>query len=64
MKTKQQYADECRAAHPKPIHHTTNGVQVELTDDEYEMMIENWAIMRLHQDNPELQPKATFGATA
>jgi len=64
MTTKKQYADQCRAAHPKPVYATLNDVQVELTDDEYETMIENWAQMRYWQDNPDEQPAAPppFGA--
>jgi len=56
MTTKKQYADECRAAHPKPIYHNTNGELIQLTDDEYETMIEKWAQMRFWQDNPDQQP--------
>jgi len=63
MTTKNQYANQCRAAHPKPVYATINGVKVELTDDEYETMIENWAQMRYWQDNPEEQPAPPpFGA--
>ena len=50
MTTKKQYADQCRAAHPKPVFAIINDAQVELTDDEYETMIENWAQMRVEQD--------------
>lgn len=60
MKTKKQYADECRVAHPKPVFHTTNDVKIELTDEEYEIMVENWAQMRYWQDNPDEQPVVKF----
>ena len=55
MTTKKQYADQCRAAHPKPVYATINDVQVQLTDDEYETMIENWAQMRVEQDEAQSQ---------
>ena len=63
MKTKQQYADQCRAENPKPVYAIINGEQIELTNDEYEAMIESWALMRWYQDNPDEQPTPpTFGS--
>lgn len=57
MTTKNEYAAQARAANPKPQYATLNGVQVELTNDEYETAIEAWALMRWYQDNPDKQPK-------
>ena len=55
MTTKKQYADQCRAENPKPVYATVNGVQVLLTDDEYEAMIQNFASMRYEQDQFEAE---------
>ena len=62
MTTKAEYIAQARAANPKPQYATINGVKVELTDEEYEVSIEAWALMRWYQDNPDQQPKSTFGA--
>ena len=63
MTTQAEYAAQARAANPKPQYATINGVQVELTDDEYDAAIDAWALMRWYQDNPDQQPKATmFGS--
>lgn len=64
MTSKAEYATQARAANAKPQYATINGAQVELTDDEYDAAIEAWASMRWYQDNPNEQPKRTFGASA
>ena len=56
MTTKAEYAAQCRADNPKPLHFNANGTLVELTDDEYDAAIEAWALMRWYQDNPDKQP--------
>ena len=33
-----------------------NGVERELTQDEYNAAVEAWALMRWYQDNPDQQP--------
>ena len=61
MKTKKQYAEECRAENPT-MTETVNGETRQLTDDEYETAIEAWALMRFYQDNPDQQPPSNpFG---
>ena len=63
MTTKAEYAAQARTANPKPQYATINGVQVELTDNEYDAAIEAWALMRWYQDNPDEQPTPpTFGS--
>jgi lipopolysaccharide biosynthesis regulator YciM len=53
MTTKNQYIQQARAANPKPQYRTVNGVEIELSDDEYEASLEAWAEMRLEQDATE-----------
>lgn len=53
MTTKNQYIQQARSANPKPQHCIINGLEIELTDDEYEASIEAWAEMRLEQDAAE-----------
>lgn len=50
MTTKAQYISQARAANPKPQHRIENGIQIELSDDEYEASLEAWAEMKLDQD--------------
>lgn len=62
MKTKQDYINQALAANPKPVFFNANGVMIELSEAEYDAMIENWAQMRFWQDNPDQQPPAApFG---
>lgn len=61
MTTKKEYADQCRAENPKPMFATVNGERIELTDEEYETAIEQWALMKWYQDHPEEQPKRDYG---
>jgi hypothetical protein len=35
---------------------TINGIERELTTDEYEQAVTAWALMRWYQDNPDRQP--------
>jgi len=50
MKSKDDYIAEARQENPKPIFHDANGIKIQLSDDEYEVAIEAWAIMRVKQD--------------
>ena len=58
MKTKEQYAEQCRAENPEMIE-TVNGVTRKLTQTEYDEAVEAWALMRWYQDNPDEQPAQT-----
>jgi hypothetical protein len=58
MKTKEQYAEECRTNNPE-MHVTENGVVRKLTKKEYDETVEAWSLMRFYQDNPEQQPTQT-----
>jgi hypothetical protein len=58
MKTKEQYAEECRAENPEMIA-TENGVARKLGKKEYDAAVETWALMRWYQDNPDQQPIQT-----
>jgi hypothetical protein len=61
MKTKEQYAEECRTENPE-MHATENGVVRKLAKKEYDEAVEAWALMRFYQDNPDQQPAPTpFG---
>ena len=61
MKTKEQYAEQCRTENPEMLE-TINGVKRKLSDEEYDAAIEAWALMRWYQDNPDQQPTPTpFG---
>jgi hypothetical protein len=55
MKTKEEYAQQCRDENPEMIQ-TVNGVERKLTKKEYEEAVEAWALMRWYQDNPEQIP--------
>ena len=55
MKTKEEYAQQCRDENPEMIQ-TVNGVERKLTKKEYEEAVEAWALMRWYQDNPDEQP--------
>ena len=55
MKTKEQYAEQCRDENPEMIA-TVNGVTRKLTKTEYDEAVEAWALMRWYQDNPDEQP--------
>ena len=54
-KTQTQYAEQCRTENPKMVE-TVNGIERELTQDEYEQAVTAWALMRWYQDNPDQQP--------
>jgi len=58
MKTKEQYAEQCRTENPEMIQ-TTNGVTRKLDKKEYDEAVEAWALMRWYQDNPDQQPVQT-----
>jgi hypothetical protein len=58
MKTKEQYAEQCRTENPEMIQ-TTNGVTRKLDKKEYDEAVEAWALMRWYQDNPDQQPAQT-----
>jgi len=55
MKTKEQYAEQCRKENPEMVQ-TINGETRKLNKKEYEEAVENWALMRWLQDNPSEQP--------
>ena len=55
MKTKEQYAEQCRTENPE-MHTTVNGVTRKLTKTEYDKAVEAWALMRWYHDNPDQQP--------
>lgn len=55
MKTKEEYAQQCRDENPEMIQ-TVNGVERKLTKKEYEEAVADWALMRWYQDNPEQIP--------
>jgi hypothetical protein len=58
MKTKEQYAEQCRLENPEMVE-TSNGVERKLGKKEYDETIEAWALMRWYQDNPDEQPVPT-----
>lgn len=55
MKTKEEYAQQCRDENPEMIQ-TVNGVARKLDNEEYEEAVEAWALSRWYQDNPEQIP--------
>ena len=55
MKTKEQYAEQCRTENPEMVQ-TINGVERKLPKKEYDAAVEAWALMRWYQDNPDQQP--------
>lgn len=58
MKTKEQYAEQCRTENPEMVQ-TVNGVERKLSKAEYDEAVEAWALMRWYQDNPDQQPAPT-----
>jgi hypothetical protein len=58
MKTKEQYAQQCKDENPEMIE-IVNGVERTLTKKEYDAAVEAWALMRWYQDNPDQQPTPT-----
>lgn len=58
MKTKEQYAEQCKTDNPE-MHVTENGVTRKLSKTEYDEAVEAWALMRWYQDNPDKQPVQT-----
>ena len=58
MKTKEEYAQQCRDENPQMVQ-TVNGETRTLSTDEYEAAITAWALMRWYQDNPDEQPQPT-----
>lgn len=59
MKTKEQYAEQCRTENPEMVT-TENGTTRKLTEQEYDDAVEAWSLMRWYQDNPEQQPTTPF----
>lgn len=49
MTTKKDLIAQAKRDNPKPLYRTDNGIQIELTDAEYDEAINNWAEMRLEQ---------------
>jgi hypothetical protein len=58
MKTKEEYAEQCRTDNPEMIE-TINGITRKLSKKEYDEAVEAWALMRWYQDNPDKQPAPT-----
>ena len=58
MKTKEQYAEQCRTENPEMVE-TVNNVERKLTKKEYDEAVDAWALMRWYQDNPDQQPTST-----
>jgi hypothetical protein len=58
MKTKEEYAQQCRDENLEMIT-TENGVTRKLGKKEYDAAVEAWALMRWYQDNPNEQPTQT-----
>jgi hypothetical protein len=58
MKTKDQYAEQCRTENPEMVE-TVNNVERKLTKKEYDEAVDAWALMRWYQDNPDQQPTST-----
>ena len=54
-KTQNDYAEQCRTENPKMVQ-IINGLERELTQDEYDAAVKAWALMRWYQDNPDQQP--------
>ena len=64
MTTKAQFISQARKANPKPQYRTENGVQIELTDEEYEHSLEMWAEMKVQQAEVEAAKQAEADAKA
>lgn len=64
MTTKNQYIAQARAANPKPQYRIENGVEIELTDDEYEVSLAAWAEMRIQQDEVDAARETSEAAAA
>jgi len=58
MKTKEQYAQQCKDENPEMVE-TINGVERKLGKKEYDAAVEAWALMRWYQNNPDQQPAPT-----
>ena len=58
MKTKEQYAQQCKDENPEMVE-TINGVERKLVKKEYDAAVEAWALMRWYQNNPDQQPAPT-----
>jgi hypothetical protein len=58
MTTQQQYAEQCRTENPEMVQ-IVNGVERKLPKKEYDAAVEDWALMRWYQDNPDQQPEPT-----
>ena len=56
MKTKEEYAQQCRDENPE-MTQTVNGQTRKLNKKEYDEAIEALALSRWYQDNPDQQPK-------
>ena len=55
MKTKEEYAEQCKTENPEMVE-TVNGVTRKLSKAEYDTAVDAWALMRWYQDNPDQQP--------
>ncbi|MFZ9922446.1 MAG: hypothetical protein ACO3E4_05990 [Candidatus Nanopelagicaceae bacterium] len=60
--TKQQLIAELKLTHPE-IYENIDGVQIEITGDAYEAMIEKWAVAQLAKEKEE-QDAASAKASA
>jgi len=60
MKSKEDYIAEARTNNPKPLFWIANGIEIELTDDEYEASIVAWAEMRVAQDLAQAEAEAVI----
>ncbi len=63
MKTKNELIQECKDANPVIIQ-TINGVEIELTGNDYEQACSDWADMRLAQLTVEAEAEAQATAKA
>lgn len=55
MKTKEEYAQQCRDENPEMVQ-TINGEARKLNKKEYEEAIASWALSRWYIDNPDQIP--------
>ena len=58
MTTRAQFVTKAKADNPKPQYKTINGVQIELTDEEYETSIQALATMLVEQQEAELEAQS------
>jgi hypothetical protein len=48
--TYDEYVALCKAENPPPLYAHVNGVEIELTPEEYDDAVDHWATMRVEQD--------------